>query len=150
MMLFYKPYCYVKRPKFNGPMDKMYRNFWYQANLIISILGHSDFVSSNVLLNYFLRIMTPSKCSFILYCDLHLKIWDRREVVVAQLVERWLPIPEVRGSIPVTCKKILTLNICILSTVFWKDKNKEKRGWEWPLFKKKTETESLQMLRRLL
>ena len=137
MMLFYKPYCYVKRPKFNGPMDKMYRNFWYQANLIISILGHSDFVSSNVLLNYFLRIMTPSKCSFILYCDLHLKIWDRREVVVAQLVERWLPIPEVRGSNPVIGKNLLISNICILSTVYWKDKNKEKRGWEWPIFLKK-------------
>ena len=40
-------------------------------------------------------------------------------VVVAQLVERSLPIPEVRGSNPVIGKKIIyTLNICILSTVY--------------------------------
>ena len=26
------------------------------------------------------------------------------------------------------------LNICLLSTVFWKDENKEKRGREWPMF----------------
>ena len=41
-----------------------------------------------------------------------------REVVVAQLVERWLPIPEVRGSNPVIGKNLLILNICILSTVY--------------------------------
>ena len=40
------------------------------------------------------------------------------EVVVAQLVERSLPIPEVRGSDPVIGKKLLISNICILSTVY--------------------------------
>ena len=35
---------------------------------------------------------------------------------VAQLVERSLPIPEVRGSNPVIGKKIL--DICLLSTVY--------------------------------
>ena len=33
-------------------------------------------------------------------------------------------------------KFIYLLNICLLSTVYWKDENKEKRGWEWPIFKK--------------
>ena len=28
------------------------------------------------------------------------------------------------------------MNICFLSTVYWKDENKEKRGREWPIFKK--------------
>ena len=41
------------------------------------------------------------------------------EVVVAQLEERSLPIPEVRGSNPVTAKNLLILNhYCILSTVY--------------------------------
>ena len=39
------------------------------------------------------------------------------EVVVAQLVERSLPIPEVRGLKPVIGKILLILNICKLSTV---------------------------------
>ena len=43
----------------------------------------------------------------------------RVAVVVAQLVERSLPIPEVRGSNPVIGKKIIyILNICLLSTVY--------------------------------
>ena len=57
-------------------------------------------------------------------------------VVVAQLVERSLPIPEVRSSNPVIGKNLFILNICLLSTVYWKDKNKEKRGREWPFLKK--------------
>ena len=32
---------------------------------------------------------------------------------------------------------IYTLNICLLSTVYWKDENKEKRGRVWPIFFKK-------------
>ena len=40
------------------------------------------------------------------------------EVVVAQLVEQSLPILEMRGSNPVIGKNLLTLNICILSTVY--------------------------------
>ena len=55
----------------------------------------------------------------------------RRAVVVAQLVERSLPIPEVRGSNPVIGKKIIehlfTVN-CIEKT-----KIKKKRGRE-PIF----------------
>ena len=39
-------------------------------------------------------------------------------VVVAQLVERSLPIPEVLGSNPVIIKNLLVLNICLLSTVY--------------------------------
>ena len=34
-------------------------------------------------------------------------------------------------------KKIYILNIWLLSTVYWKDKNKEKRGRERPIFLKK-------------
>ena len=56
-------------------------------------------------------------------------------VVVAQLVERSLPIPEARGSNPVIGKNVLILNICLLSTVYWKDENKEKEAGDGP-FKK--------------
>ena len=55
-------------------------------------------------------------------------------MVVAQLVERSLPIPEVRGSNPVIGKKLyqtLTVN-CIEKTKI------KKRGREWPIFKKIT------------
>ena len=48
-------------------------------------------------------------------------------MVVAQLVERSLPIPEVRGLNPVIGKNLFILNICLLSTVFWKDEIKKKR-----------------------
>ena len=54
-----------------------------------------------------------------------MKIWA---VVVAQLVDRSLPIQEVRGSNPVISKKLFILNICLLSTVYWKDENKEKEA----------------------
>ena len=58
---------------------------------------------------------------------------------VAQLVERSLPIPEVRGSNPVIGKNLFKWNICLLSTVYWNDESKEKRGREWPnFFLKKT------------
>ena len=52
---------------------------------------------------------------------------------VAQLVERSLQIPEVRGSNPVIGK--ILLNICLLSTVYWNDENKEKEAGNGP-FKK--------------
>ena len=41
-----------------------------------------------------------------------------REVVVAQLVEQLLPVPEVRGLNPVISKKIFISNICLLSAVY--------------------------------
>ena len=44
-------------------------------------------------------------------------------VVVAQLVEQSLPIPEVCGLNPVISKNYYILNICLLSTVYWKDEN---------------------------
>ena len=40
------------------------------------------------------------------------------EVVVARLVERLLPIPDIRGSNPVIGKILLISNICMLSTVY--------------------------------
>ena len=45
---------------------------------------------------------------------------------MAQLVERLLPIPEIRGSNPVIGKNLLISNICILSIVYCKNENKEK------------------------
>ena len=45
-------------------------------------------------------------------------------VVVAQLVERSLPIPEVRGSNPVIGKIYWTFVYCQL---YWKEENKEKK-----------------------
>ena len=55
-------------------------------------------------------------------------------VVVAQLVERSLPIAEVRGLIPVISKILFILNICLLRTVYLKDENKAGDG---PFFKTK-------------
>ena len=46
------------------------------------------------------------------------QVKDNGEVVVAQLVERLLSIPEVRSSNPVIGKNLLILNICILLTVY--------------------------------
>ena len=57
-------------------------------------------------------------------------------MVVAQLIEQLLPIPEVHGLNPVIGKILLKFNICLLSNVYWKDKNK-KRGLGWAIFKKK-------------
>ena len=51
---------------------------------------------------------------------------------VAQLVERSLPIPEVRCLNPVIGKKLFILNICVLSTVYSKDENKEKEAGNGP------------------
>ena len=44
--------------------------------------------------------------------------YDYRAVVVAQLVGRSLPIPEVCGLNPVIGKNLFILNICLLSTVY--------------------------------
>ena len=41
---------------------------------------------------------------------------------MAQLAEQSLSIPEVRGSNPVISKKLFKLNIFLLSTVHWKEK----------------------------
>ena len=67
--------------------------------------------------------------------------YDYRAVVVAQLVERSLPIPEVHGSNSVIGKNLFILNICLLSTVYWKDENKEKEAGDGPFFKKVTTIE---------
>ena len=56
-------------------------------------------------------------------------------VVVAQLVERSLPIQEVRGSIPVIGKIYIEhLFTCLLSTVL---KRRKKEAGNGPLFNKK-------------
>ena len=55
-------------------------------------------------------------------------------VVVAQLVEWSLPKPEVRGSNPVISKELFILNICLLSTMYWKDKQREKEAADGPFF----------------
>ena len=56
---------------------------------------------------------------------------------VAQLVERSLPIPEVRGSNQVFGKNLFILNICLLSIVYWKDENEEKEAGNGPFLKKR-------------
>ena len=56
---------------------------------------------------------------------------------MAQLVDRLLPIPEVRGLNPVIGKTLFILNICLLSTVYRKDENKEKEAGNGPFFKKR-------------
>ena len=60
---------------------------------------------------------------------------QKRAVVVAQLVERLHPTPEVRSSNPVIGKKII-LNVCY--QLYWKDENKEKEAGIDPFFKKKS------------
>ena len=57
---------------------------------------------------------------------------NTRAVVVAQLAERSLPIPEDPGSI----SSQLLLNIYLLLTVCRKDENKEKEGGNGPFFNK--------------
>ena len=61
-------------------------------------------------------------------------------MVVAQKVDRLLLIPEVRGLNPVIGKYLLILNICLLSTVYWKDENKEKEAGNGPFYRKKDKT----------
>ena len=56
-------------------------------------------------------------------------------VVVAQLVERSLLIPEVRGSNPVIGKIYWIFVYCQL---YWKDENKGKEAGNCPFFLKKT------------
>ena len=51
---------------------------------------------------------------------------------MAQLIERSLPTPVVHGSNPVISKKLFILNIHLLSTVYWKDENKEKEAVNGP------------------
>ena len=72
-----------------------------------------------------------NQCSF--YSKVKIAYWA---VVVAQLVEQSLPILEVCGSNPVISKiHLFLLNISLLSTVYWKDENKEKEAGDGP-FKK--------------
>ena len=61
--------------------------------------------------------------------------FNQFKVVVAQLVEQSLPIPEIRGLNPVIDKNLYILNICLLSHVSWKDENKEKEAGNGPFLK---------------
>ena len=78
----------------------------------------------------------PSRFQGQIVCRWNKKEEKKTSVVVAQLVERSPPIPEVRGSNPVIGKNLFILNICLLSTVCWKDENKEKEAGDGPFFKK--------------
>ena len=61
----------------------------------------------------------------------------RLAVVVAQLVERSLPIPEARGSNKVIGEIYIEhLFTCLLLAVVKRRKLIKKRGREWPIFKK--------------
>ena len=71
-----------------------------------------DFVTSSLVIFAFVRVSVNEILRFYL---LQLTLDLDGEVVVAQLVERLLSIPEVRGSTPVIGK--ILLNICLLSTV---------------------------------
>ena len=67
-------------------------------------------------------------CNLKCYCKF-------QAVVVAQLVERLLPTPEIGGSNPNIGKTLST------NCTFKKKRRKyRKRGWEWPIFKKKFQT----------
>ena len=56
-------------------------------------------------------------------------------VVVAQLVERLLPIPEVRGSNPVIGNNLYIEHLFIYCQLCWKDENKEKEAGYGPFLK---------------
>ena len=56
-------------------------------------------------------------------------------VVVVQLVERTLPIPEVHALNPVISK--LLYGTFVYCQLYWKDENKEKEAGNGPLFFKK-------------
>ena len=69
---------------------------------------------------------------------------------MTQLVERSLPIPEVRGLNPVIGKNLFIYWTFVYCQLYWKDENKEKRGWEWPILKKnKSKLNNLSLLWRL-
>ena len=86
---------------------------------------------SQTMMSCLLLLISHIKCwwklTMVIYLKLIYKIillavitqWIR-EVVVAQLVERSLSIPKVRGSTPVIGK--ILLNICFLSTVLKRQK----------------------------
>ena len=59
-------------------------------------------------------------------------------VVVAQLAERLLPTPEIRGSNPDIGNKLFRMHICKLLSI--KDENKEKEARNGPIFLKKEGT----------
>ena len=59
-----------------------------------------------------------------------------RAVVVAQLVERLLPIPEVCGSNPVIGNNLCIEHLFIYCQLCLKDENKEKEAGYGPFFKK--------------
>jgi hypothetical protein len=61
-------------------------------------------------------------------------------VVVAQLAERSLPTPEIRGSNP-SIGKIYPIYLSTVSQ-FRKDENKRKRGRNGPFKKKKLERDN--------
>ena len=56
--------------------------------------------------------------------------------VVAQLVERSLPIPVIRGSNPVIDKLSYWTFICLLSVVLKGDNKEKKEAGNGPFFKK--------------
>ena len=56
-------------------------------------------------------------------------------VVVAQLVERSLLIPEVRSSNPVISNNLYIEHLLIYWQLCWKDKNKEKEAGYGPFLK---------------
>ena len=85
--------------------------------------------------------------SYFLAVNLHQLLWivgrtivcnlsDAWAVVVAQLVERSLPIPEIRILNTVIGKNLFILYICFLSTVYWKDENRENEAVDGPFLKK--------------
>ena len=116
------------------------------AKISIQNFNFDDVISKKILLKS-LNIFSEFKMTFyfiklsqISSSTIFSKYWLLRvlanwAVVVAQLVEWLLPIPEVRGSNPVIGKNLLISNICLLSTVYWKDENKEKEAGDGP-FKK--------------
>ena len=54
--------------------------------------------------------------------------WSKNDMSsgCGSVLEQLIPIPEVRGLNPVIVKNLFMLNICKLSTVYWKDDKKKR------------------------
>ena len=77
----------------------------------------SSYVNNNLRMTNWKRHL-GCKCQVIEFDKQVGNGMQRRAVVVVQLVERLLPIPEVRGSNSDIGINLFILNICLLSTVY--------------------------------
>ena len=120
--VLFKQRCFPNNPKVTKYLGYFCYKISGQELSIIAQSGHTSvsntpniFLAKQFSPNQFrmLAQQNPNTRKIIPQSDTN--IW---EVVVAQLVERLLPILEVCGSNPVIGKILFISNICLLSTVY--------------------------------